>query len=284
MLLFTPNVVGGPTNPVGIIITLLEFIAGLFGLGQGDLKVLQAGINNTYQDVVTASSFLYNGLGFLTQSLNDIFGKLKDWLDDLRWAVIVPIIEKIQQIIDDITTWLANFLDPIITFIQELMKWYATYIAPILKAVLEVIQRMRVFLALLKLIGVKWAAKLDADLQLIQSWITTVMQTIVSTLNSISTVLGLMVDPTGILRRDFFGGTLFSSLAGVKRAAGAGTDAVSTPGQLTQISQNNALVEGNLPLATINPNGSLTRAPGLAAVETDVDKNYTALGVTALEY
>lgn len=277
-----PIEAGGPTNPVGIIVSILEFIASLFGLGQNDTKVLQTAINNTYQNLVTTSTFMYNQLGFLTTSLGSIFGTIKDWLDDLRWAVIVPIIEKIQQILDDITTWLANILDPLITFIQALQKFWATFIQPYLKIILEVIQRARLVLAILKLIGVKWAAKLDADLQLLQSWITAVVQEITTVLNTISTTLGLMVDPTGILRRDFFAGTLFSSLGALRQASSAGTDRVSTPGELTQISNNSALETGAAPLAQINTDGTLNYKPGMDAINSDVDAGYAGLGVPVL--
>lgn len=214
--------------------------------------------------------------------LQNIWGTLKDFFDDLWWEVITPFIEWCQEIIDDITTWLQNFLDPLITFINNLYQWYKTFIYPILHTILEVISRMRVFLALLKLIGVKWAAKLDADLQLIQAWVTEVVQTITATMNTISTVLGLMTDPSGILRRDFFTGTLFGSLSAVKQASTFGNDRPSLPGELTQIQQNNALVQGDVPVATISPKGVLTSAPGFDALKADVDAGYTNLGVTVL--
>ncbi len=278
MLYFNPVEVGGPTNPVGFALTLLEFLAGLLGLGQGSTQVLQDAINNTYQNLVNTSAFLYNGLGFLTDSLKNIFDKIKDWLDDLRWAVIVPIIEKIQQIIDDITTWLANFLDPIITFLQNILKWYVTYIKPYLMDIQEALSVMRTFLSLLQVLGVKWAAKLNADLEIIQAWVTTVIQDITETVNTISSVLGLMVDPTGILRRDMFAGSLFSSLAGIKRATGAGTDRPSTAGELSQANSNNALVTGDNPAVLINPDGTVTYAPGMSAVDADVRQGYGAYG------
>lgn len=277
-----PISAGGPTNPIGIIVSIIDFIASLLGLGQNDTKVLETAINNTYENLVTTSIFTYNFLGSFGSAISDIWGKLKDLLDDLRWAVIVPIIEKIQQIIDDITTWLANVLDPIITFIQNLMQWYKQYIYPILHAVQQILSVVRTFLSILKLIGVKWAAKLDADIQLIQAWVTLVMQTVTATLNTVSTVLGLMVDPTGILRRDFFTGTLFSSLGAVKQASTFGNDRPSTPGELSLQTNSNALVQGDLPLATINPNGNLTYRPGMSDIDSSVRAGYGSLGVPVL--
>jgi hypothetical protein len=280
LIYFEPVIPGGPTNPVGIILTIIEFIAGLLGLGQNNIQVLQTAINNTYANLVTTTAFLYNGLGFLTQSLGGIFGSIKDWLDDLRWLVIVPIIEKIQQIIDDITTWLANILDPLITFIQNVLKWYNTYIRPWLMLVQQILSVMRAFLTALKLLGVKWAAKLDADIQLIQSWVTEIMQTVTATLNSISSILGIMVDPTGILKRDFFGASMFGSLAGIKRANGFGADRPSLPSEITQANQNNALIQSNAQFFTVNPDDSVTGRPGMAAIDSDVRAGYAGLGVT----
>lgn len=260
---------------------------------QSVIDFIESIIQAVISFVVYIAQVLYNLLVYVFNTLvtvitdiwnwlSGIWGTLKDFFDDLWWQVITPFVEWVQQIVDDITTWLQNFLDPLITWIQRIQAWYNAYILPIVKVVLEVIQRLRVILGLLKLLGVKWAAKLDRDLQLLQSWITAVVQEITGTLNTISSILGLMVDPTGILRRDFFAGTLFSSLSAVKQATAYGNDRPSTPGELNQIAQNQGMVRADKPLATIAANGVVNYSPGVGEINGSVQGAMASLGVTPL--
>jgi hypothetical protein len=214
--------------------------------------------------------------------LSGIWGTLKDFFDDVWWQVITPFIEWVQQIVDDITTWLQNFLDPIIEWIQRIQKWYTTYLKPIITDITNVISALRIATSLLAKLGVKWAKKLDQDLQIVQSWLTTILRDISAGFNSINQILGLMVDPSGILRRDFFTGTLFSSISALKQATAFGSDRASSPGELNQIAQNQGMVRADKPLATIAADGTVSYSPGVGEINASVQQAMTDLGVTSL--
>ena len=195
---------------------------------------------------------------------------LKKVLDDLWWVWIVPFIEKLQQILDDILTWLQNFLGPLLDVIAKIIFFVKHYIIPILGDVIEVIQRMRVILALFRILGLQWAAKLDADLALVQAYLTQVLQDVLATVNTITSLVGLVFDPAGIIRRDFFPGTLFASLGAVKRANGFGTDRASTPTENTQVTQYQHAALSGGPLVTNNPTGGYIVDPAVAATEQQI--------------
>lgn len=205
---------------------------------------------------------IFAGLGQWLQGLwtwlGNVWQTLKDFFDDLWNVVIRPAIEKIQQIIDDITTWLSNFLDPIITFLQKLSAWYLHYIYPIVKSIIEVIQRMRVILALLADLHVKWAAKLDADLAKIQAYVTTAIQDVVGPLNQAITWLNIAIDPGQIIRKDFFTGTLFSSLGAVKGAQAFGQSRALTASEQTAENNRKQMLTDPSAVLTRNADGSVT--------------------------
>lgn len=224
-----------------------------------------------YEWAVSALQFIWDALVSLAQSLHDIFQSIREFFEDVWYEVIEPFIEWCQQIIDDITTWLANVLDPIITFVTKLMKWFRLYILPYLKIIIEVIQRMRVILALFKLLGAQWAAKLDADLAKIQGYVTLAIQDVVKTLNTISSVLNLVLDPAQIIRKDFFTGTLFSSLGAVKRAGAFGGNRALTASEAQSEADDGALLNGGAAVATRNADGTMTYSPALTRISAGFD-------------
>jgi len=214
-----------------------------------------------YQVIVAAANFIWGALQNFWGWLDGVWEAIKSFFDDLWWNVIVPFIEWCQRIIDDVTTWLEDFLDPLISILQAIDRWYTLYVRPILWDIIEVIQRVRVVLAAFRIMGFKWAAKLDADLTRIQSWVTTVATDIATTLNQISTILNLAIDPTMILRRDFFASSLFSSLGAVKRAVSYGMDRPSTPDEQQRIDAYSDAVSGKVPLVSFGADGVATYSP-----------------------
>ena len=228
---------------------------------------------------------------------------LVEWL----WAVIVAVANFLWQILYDLGTffyrlwdlyiypWLkaaaaelqalwgsiVGTLDPIFKWIARIQKWYNTYIRPWVTLAQNILSRIRLVLGLLKLLNVKWAAQLDATFAQIQSWVTTFTNDIVQTLNAITSVLSLVVDPFQIIRRDFFAGSLFSSLAGVKRAAGYGTDRSSTPYETTQVGQNNGAVWSGQPVVSYDASGNRTASAPIAAIDASFVTQKAQLAILA---
>jgi hypothetical protein len=156
------------------------------------------------------------------------------------------------------TRSILDFLGKLLKIIAQVQAWYIKYIYRYVKMVEDIISRIRVVLSLFRLLGIKWAAKLDADLARIQGYLTTALQAIVGTLNTVSTWLTLITDPAGIIRKDFFTGTLFSSLGAVKRAANFGQDRALSASEAQATDEDMSLAKGGQAVLTQNADGSVS--------------------------
>jgi hypothetical protein len=207
---------------------------------------------------------LFGWAGSLLDTLRGLFSHIFDYIK----RTVIPFIIRRYQAIE---AHLNKYLGPVLRWVQRVRAWYFKHIFPIQHAILEVIARVRVALAIFRVLGFKWAAKLDADLQRLQSWVTASIQQIIGPLNLVQNYLSLMLDPAMILRKDFFTATLFSNLGPLKRAVGYGSNFPLTAEQQQRAEDNRALLDPAQPLATRNADGSYTYAPALAPMMGQAD-------------
>jgi hypothetical protein len=201
----------------------------------------------------------FGWIGGLLDTLHGFFSHVFNYLK----RTVLPFIIRRYQAIE---VFLNKHLGPIVRFLQRVRAWYFKHIFPIQHAILEVIARVRVALAVFRALGFKWAAKLDADLQKLQSWVTASIQDILKPLNLIQNYLALMLDPAMILRKDFFSGTLFSSLASLKRAVAFGNSAPLTAEQQQAQADDRSLLNPATPIAFRGVGGNVQLSDGFAAV------------------
>ena len=235
---------------VAIFDVLASLFGGIFGSGSSPAS-LPTWVSSDLIDLAFSQAEFVS-------ALDGAWSWLKKVLDDLRWVWIVPWIEKLQQILDDIITWLQNFLDPLISILTKILDFYRKWIYPIIQDVLEVLQRMRVILSVLVQLHVKWAAKLDADLARIQAYVTTAIQDVIGPLNQAITWLNIALDPGQIIRKDFFTGTLFSSLGAVKGAQAFGQSRALYASEQVAEDNRKALLTPGPAVLTHNADGSVT--------------------------
>lgn len=97
--------------------------------------------------------------------------------------------------------WLSNIFGPVVKFLktvsQFIDKIYRTYIMPFLK----ILRIARIFLTLLRALGIKWAGTLDSILGTIQNDIQRAFLTIKGYLNVLTDLLNILADPSNLLRR-----------------------------------------------------------------------------------
>jgi hypothetical protein len=167
---------------------------------------------------------------------------------------------------------LRAFFGPLLKIINLVHAWVNKYILVYIKLALTIISRIRVILQLFRLLGFKWAAKLDADLRKIQGYLTTALVDIVKGFNTLTSVINMMVDPSLVLRKDFFNSTLFSSLAGVKRAVGYGSNRPLDPSESDRQTRQIGLLQGGAPLLTSDGNGNVTYSDGFQDISDSLDK------------
>lgn len=208
-------------------------------------------------------SDLFGWVGGLLSAIGSFFKHAYEW-------IVRHVIRTIVGVLT--TAWgiLNGILYPVVKFLKRLRNWYFKHIFPIQKAIIEVIARVRVALALLRLVGVKWAAKLDAELQKIQGYVTASIQDAVGTLNTVQSYLSLMLDPTMILRKDFFAASLFGSLAGVKRAAGFGSNAPLSASDAQAEQDDRGLLNPATPIISQDASGNLVYSEGFDTIRTNM--------------
>jgi hypothetical protein len=142
----------------------------------------------------------------------------------------------------------------------------------------NVLSVIRVILSAFRLLGAKWAAKLDADIQKIQGYITSALQGIVGTLNQVSTWLNFALDPLGIVRRDFFNRSMFSNLLQTRNAINFGKDRFLTASEAQATQDRGAYRAGGAAVLTPNPDGSVTYSSASQDLNTRIDQAWNSFG------
>jgi hypothetical protein len=267
-----------PFDPTTLLIDIVGFIAQLFGLGGNQLKAVNEAIKTTWTNLVLTTGFLYNAvrsvLGFLQKLLKIIVDGLKHVISDVLHGHLLAVLKDLQAMFHAIHDLFA----PILKFIAQVQAWYIKYIYRYVKMVEDIISRIRVVLSLFRLLGIKWAAKLDADLARIQGYLTTALQAIVGTLNTVSTWLTLITDPAGIIRKDFFTGTLFSSLGPVRSAMTFGQDRALFASEASNTAGDRGMIDGGAAILTRNKDGSVSYSDASKRINSGYDAAWSYYG------
>jgi len=256
-----PKIRPKPFDPTTLLIDIVQIILQILGLGGDPIKPVREAVKTTWTNLILSAGFLYNTtravMVFLDKLVKIVVEGISHIISDIIHGHLKAVLQDLQNLFHAIHDLFA----PILKFIAQVQAWYIKYIYRYVKMVEDIISRVRVVLSLFRLLGVKWAAKLDADLARIQGYLTTALQAIVGTLNTVSTWLTLITDPAGIIRKDFFTGTLFSSLGSVKRAANFGHDRTLTASEAQATDEDVSLAKGGRAVLTQNADGSVTLSP-----------------------
>jgi len=270
-----------PIGPIGVIIGIIQFIMQLFGFGQVDLKPITQAVNNTWANLAVGSAFLYNAvrdvLGFLKKLLQTIFDALKHIISDVLHGHLLNALHDIQKLFHS----LQDLFGPILKFIARVRGWFYKYIYPWVKLVQNILSAFRVILSAFKLLGAKWAAKLDADIARIQGYITGVLQAIVGTLNQATTWINFAIDPMGIFRRGFFTTSLFGSIAQVRNVITFGKDRFLTASEAANTDGDRAMLGGGAAVLTRNADGSVTFSDASKRINDNFNSAWDSYGPPA---
>jgi hypothetical protein len=210
-------------------------------------------------------SDLFNWLGGFFNTLLHWFHDLFEWLRKHIIRHLVAVLTAAYEIAAQIATQIKRV-------IQKIRDWYFKHVFPIQRKLLQIISVLRVFLALLRLLGVKWAAKLDADLRKIQGYITDSILAVVTTLNTIDSYLSLIVSPGFVLSSAFLHASFGSSLAALKRFAGYGSNAPLSAEDQQAEQDSQRLGYSAAPLTSVDAEGHVTFDPAYQNILTDSDR------------
>lgn len=242
----------------------LSFFNGISSFIIGLLNVLWSAIVFLYAlivEVVTAiAEFLISLIKILITFAKHVF-------EDIIHGDFKALIDDYKAFRDA----LKALFGPLLQIINALHAWVNKYILVYIKLALTIISRIRVILQIFRLLGFTWAAKLDADLRKVQGYLTDALVDIVKGFNTVTGIINMMVDPSLVLRKDFFASTLFSSLAGVKRAVGYGSNRPLDPSESDKQNADGQLVNGKVPIATRDSSGNVTFSPEFQSMSDSLD-------------
>jgi len=252
---------------------------------EGLLSQLISVLEYIWDVLVAIAQYLYAIIVEIAQALVQFFVAAEQLVvhlfETLYTDVIKPIIDEIVKI----EAWISRTLAPVVRFVQRLQAWYNKYILPYQKQVLAIIQKIRQILLIFRLFGAKWAQKLDADLAKIQSYITTSIIDVLSTLNLITSWLQLISDPTQILRKPFWQNTAYSGAVDIYKAANLGGMKPLSAADKAQGQANLSLMDPKSPPVTANGDGTVTLSLTMADIKAKMlaalpDYNPTVTGYT----
>lgn len=192
-----------PTNPISfgadIILTILgALFGGLFGGGGGaattqDLVNLRNATSVAIDRVNRFAWVIANALGALLTAVHDLFTDLLDKLKSLLQTVAKALM------------WVLRVGIPaLLKIIRNLRKWLAMIYQRYIRPVLIYLQYVRRYLAILKLLHIHIADKLDAYLGKIQSTILAPFYYALRSINGIGTWVNLIVTAGGLIQRAVF--------------------------------------------------------------------------------
>lgn len=189
---------GGVASIIGGILNILT---GLFGGAGPNLLNAISGIGNI------SFSTLQLGAGFLRDtvtSLRNIFKALWD-------KIIVAFLTKLLRAFIALRNFLRSIFGPIIKWLKRIRAWYDAYFNKFVKPFLKILRQVRQFLQIFRLLGFKWAARLDARLADIENKIVKAYELLRQNLNRVISWIDLIVDPTFLLRRNPLFGAIIRS-------------------------------------------------------------------------
>jgi hypothetical protein len=193
-------------------------------------------------------TFMYNALLFIWNTLVKTVGSIVNafqkaqalfsrlWNDYIKLA-----LSKIWDWIKLLVTHPIQAIQQLLAWIQKIRAWYNTHILPILKRQIQMIQKIRQFLAILRIFHVKWAQKLDNYLQDLEARIGQSVAIVLGTLNSIITWIALITDPSMLIRRNTLGAWLLSQVGLLKRVSGYGDNRPLTLDEQNRISKGKGM-------------------------------------------
>lgn len=218
VILFFPVEPGAPGNPLSIVFDILKFLGALLGLGSSDIKVLSQAINNTWQNLVFSSAFLYNAVGYFTDFIKKFLGTLLDGLKHILLDLLHGKLKKVIQDIIDLLHKLHDLVAPLIAVLRRLQAIQRKLQLEALGRVINLIQRVRSILALLRILHVKWAQRLDNWLAGIEGKLIAREWDIMRKTNEIINWVNWILDPTAFFRAVPMWGTLARDLGALGRA------------------------------------------------------------------
>jgi hypothetical protein len=255
---------GAPFDPGG-------FFSALETIYQALISALVAAFTFLWTILQDVANFLWNAILQIVSFLETAVKAIASFFVHIWENVLKPFLSKVLAEYQKFRQWLKIHLGPYLKLIQKIQKWINVNIIAHIKQIIAIIQRVRQLLQIFRLLGFQWAAKLDAFLNKVQGYLTKTIQDILIVLNTASTVLGIVIDPSLLVRRNVWGGSLFQYFPAVKRAVGFGDDRALYPDEQDTQTNDLGLLRPGANIATRTGPGAVQLSPAMQQIADSQD-------------
>jgi len=128
-------------------------------------------------------------------------GKVLVYLATMIFELFKPIIKVVVKLLEKLAELYTQYLKPILDAIEKIRRRVLQIYERILRPVLLVMQRLHQILTILRLFHLKFAAKLDAELQNLEAKLFKPMYQLLHYINELANMLNLVFDAGLVLRR-----------------------------------------------------------------------------------
>lgn len=201
-------------------------------------------------EIVAALSFLFNLIvavfNYLLTVAEFIFKFFLTLATDIKnafkwlWDNVVKVgLTKLVSVFVRVQAWLAKYVNKVVGWLIRLRKWYDQYFNQFVRPVLNAIRHLRQTLQIFRLLGFKWAARLDARLATIENRIVAAYELLRVNLNKVTSFAQLIADPFALIRRNPVLGAILRTAPETKNAIDRATNHVETPAELAASNRAN---------------------------------------------
>lgn len=188
--------------------------------------------------MIALFQFIWDTLVAVVNAIVNVFQKAQTFFEHLWTDYLKVAFGKIWDWIKLLFTHPLQAIRQLLKWLQKVRAWYDTHILKILQRQIQMIQRIRQFLAVLRIFHVKWAQRLDDKLASIQGKIEASIEFVRGYFNLIIDWIALIVDPQSVIRRSVLGAWLITHLGPLKRIVGFGDSRPLTQDEQDQIAKD----------------------------------------------
>lgn len=225
------------------------FVVAQFGFDFGGIGDALGGLLGTIETIVAeVFAFLWNvlvavfnyllsGLIFL---LNFFYGLMVDVGNAFKWLwqnIVKVALTKLVNVFFRVRAFLQRIFGPVIRWLKIARQIMDQYFNKFVKPVLNLIRHVRQVLQVFRLLGFKWAGRLDARLAQIENKIVQAYELIRQHLNEVISWVQLIVDPTFLLRRVPLFGALIRSAPELQNVLDNATQHTPSPDELDKMNR-----------------------------------------------
>lgn len=177
-----------------------------------------------------------NFLGGALSAIWNIFGGLWSWLNQIWQWLNTAIIQKLRNLIQNIHDRLQKIFGPLLAQIRAMIDAYRRLWLQYVKPIFDLMQRIRRFLVIFRLLGFKWAAKLDAKITQMETALELAFFGVLQNLNTLANWINFIIDPFGLFQPFVLLGSILQAagaIIGIQMGAMNNPAAASRPGQYT---------------------------------------------------